>query len=227
MKPRVLIAVPVSADGRPSCETAEAVGNLRGTYPERFVELRVRDIGSTFLVREAIADWVRADQRFTHTLLVDSDIKFVPEQAMALLAAEKDIVAGVYVTKDALPTPVTYYDGQDGLMRPMLGRSIMEVDKIGLGFCLIHRRVIDKTPKPLFAHVAEDVHFCRQVRAAGFRIWCDFRVQVGHLGKRVFTVEDAEATAQRLGLEPGVTPADAEVLMSGDEVRAVEMRGRR
>lgn len=223
-KPRVLVAVPVSSDGRPSCRTSEAVANLRGTYPEQFVEARVRALGSTFLVREGIGDWVRADRKFSHVLMVDSDIDFTPDQAMQLLVHRLHIVCGVYVTKDALPVPVTYYQGPDGLLRPMLGRKLEKIDKAGLGFCLIAREVFENTPKPWFAHVAEDLHFFKQAKAAGFQAWCDFTVRVVHWGERPWTVEDAEATATQLGLVPGITPRDSDVLMSGDEVRMIEMR---
>lgn len=225
-KARVLVAVPVSADGRPSCWTAEAVANLRGTHPEQFVEARIRPMGSTFLVREAIGEWIRADRRFTHTLMVDSDVGFVPEDAMRLLAHHLHLVCGVYVTKDAMPTPVTYYEGPDGLLRPMLGRKLEKIDKGGLGFALISREVFEGTPKPWFAHCAEDLEFFRVTKAAGFQAWCDFGVRVKHWGERAYTVEDAEATATRLGLVAGITPPDADRLLTGDAVRMAEIRAK-
>lgn len=63
-------------------------------------------------------------------------------------------------------------------------RGLIEVDGIGASFILIRRRVFDALCQPYFNHngnFSEDLTFCCAARKAGFRIWCDLDLRVGHL----------------------------------------------
>lgn len=57
-----------------------------------------------------------ATENFTHLFFIDSDIEFVPEAAMRLLLADRDVVAGIYPMKvmqwpdQGLPRATTRHD---------------------------------------------------------------------------------------------------------------------
>ena len=75
-------------------------------------------------------------------------------------------------------------------------QGLMEVFVAGSGGMLVRRHVLDAVGWPKDApwnerhwfeyeqgeHLNEDFVFCRKVREAGFKIWCDVEVQMGHRG---------------------------------------------
>lgn len=62
--------------------------------------------------------------------------------------------------------------------------GLTEVDACGASFILIRRRVFEALTQPFFHHdgnFSEDLTFCLAARKAGFRIFCDLDLRVGHL----------------------------------------------
>jgi len=60
--------------------------------------------------------------------------------------------------------------------------ELIECDAVGGGCLLVRREVFEKMDKPYFGnHVAEDLEFSRRVKEAGFKIYADLSVMVGHL----------------------------------------------
>jgi len=75
--------------------------------------------------------------------------------------------------------------------------SIWEVDEVGTGCMLIKREVIEAIDEPRFDvspdhfwGMTTDILFCRRVREAGFKIYADLRVQLGHLTEYAVTAND-------------------------------------
>jgi len=66
-----------------------------------------------------------------------------------------------------------------------------EVDAAGTGVMLVRTEVFKKVPEPWFfsnTSLGEDIWFCLQAKKLGFKILCDPRIKVGHLGNpRVIT----------------------------------------
>lgn len=63
---------------------------------------------------------------------------------------------------------------------------LVECDGLSSGFLLVHRKVFDQIGEPWFSFAergTEDLYFCRKAKAAGFGIWADLSVQVGHYAK--------------------------------------------
>jgi len=69
---------------------------------------------------------------------------------------------------------------------PEVAGKLAPVDWVGAGALLVRRPVLEKmAPGPWFwpdeTGDGEDITFCLKARAAGFRVYCDGRAQVGHL----------------------------------------------
>ena len=125
---------------------------------------------------------------------------------------EREIVAGWYCTEDGKTTSVAHwldeddFRGNGGVMNHETIDSISKrkkpftVDYTGFGWLLIKKGVFESEglPYPWFAPkmqifesgevqdmCGEDVSFCLDAKEAGFEIWCDPRIRVGHEKSRV------------------------------------------
>ena len=126
--------------------------------------------------------------------------------------SERSIVAGWYCTEDGKTTSVAHWLEEDdfrnngGVMNHETIESISKrrkpftVDYTGFGWLLIRKGVFEHEglPYPWFAPkmqvfesgevqdmCGEDVSFCLDAKDAGFEIWCDPRIRVGHEKTRV------------------------------------------
>jgi len=145
--------------------------------------------------------------KYTHTMWIDSDIVFKPEQFQKLLNHDKDIVAGVYKTSDNVTYPVVIdwnenYFQKNGTFKFMTSddlnkkKGLFEVSYTGFGFMLIKHGVFESIGypwfRPLFHSIgnakdfsSEDVSFCLLAKEKGFKIYVDPTVKVGHEKKVV------------------------------------------
>ena len=125
---------------------------------------------------------------------------------------EREIVAGWYCTEDGKTTSVAHwldeddFRGNGGVMNHETIDSISKrkksftVDYTGFGWLLIKKGVFESEglPYPWFAPkmqvfesgevqdmCGEDVSFCLDAKEAGFDIWCDPRIRVGHEKTRI------------------------------------------
>ena len=125
---------------------------------------------------------------------------------------ERQIVAGWYCTEDGKTTSVAHWLDEDdfrtngGVMNHETIESISKrrkpftVDYTGFGWLLIKNGVFESEglPYPWFAPkmqvfesgevqdmCGEDVSFCLDAKEAGFEIWCDPRIRVGHEKTRI------------------------------------------
>jgi 2-polyprenyl-3-methyl-5-hydroxy-6-metoxy-1,4-benzoquinol methylase len=137
-----------------------------------------------------------------YLLTIDSDMiweKEGLEQAYNLIQHDEvDIVTGIYHTKSKPHLPVIkkldlnsgayniYMDWDD---KPF------EVDGAGMGFMLIPKYVIEELEMPYCdweGGFSEDLNFCLKAKLAGFRLWADPSIQLGHIGQKVITRNDWE-----------------------------------
>ena len=125
---------------------------------------------------------------------------------------ERQIAAGWYSTEDGKTTSVAHWLDEDdfrsngGVMNHEMVDGISKrkkpftVDYTGFGWVLIKKGVFEHKdmPYPWFAPkmqvfesgavqdmCGEDVSFCLDAMDAGFKIWCDPRIRVGHEKTRV------------------------------------------
>ena len=172
---------------------------------EKFYQLVLNAIPAEAITKEEVTQMVKNDkgeeveQKTGIKLNVDS-------------SKEREIVAGWYCTEDGKTTSVAHwldeddFRGNGGVMNHETIDSITKrkksftVDYTGFGWLLIKKGVFEHEgmPYPWFAPkmqifesgevqdmCGEDVSFCLDAKEAGFEIWCDPRIRVGHEKPRI------------------------------------------
>ena len=150
--------------------------------------------------------------KYDYQLWIDSDIVFDTEKFYLLVYMDKDIAAGWYCSEDGKTTSIAHWLEEDdfrnngGVMNHETietmskRRKPFTCDYTGFGWLLIKNGVFEHEglPYPWFAPkmqvfesgevqdmCGEDVSFCLDAKEAGFEIWCDPRIRVGHEKQRV------------------------------------------
>lgn len=123
---------------------------------------------------------------------VDDDQVFSPPTLEKLIAADKDIVSGLYLKREVPFTPQVYdREDENGAVFPRLlkhgERGLVKAVATGAGCLLVKTKVFQAMEKPWWRlgqldkeEWSDDVDFCRRARAADFDIWADLDVLVGH-----------------------------------------------
>ena len=154
----------------------------------------------------AVEGFLAAPSSYQWILFLDSDMTPPPETIPRLLATGHDIVSAVCVKRKPPYHPcVGTYDA-DGTLRPLgdFGgpQPVQEVDWAGTACLLVRRRVLETLSPPWFEADASgegsDIDFCAKARAGGFKIYCDTRMWVGHVGTVSIDLERAFAWHQSL-----------------------------
>ena len=154
--------------------------------------------------------------KYDYQLWIDSDIVFNVEKFYQLVLMDKDIASGWYCTEDGKTTSVAHWLEEDdfakngGVMNHETLETIANrkkpftVDYTGFGWVLIKHGVFENSEMkyPWFAPkmqvfesgdvqdmCGEDVSFCLDAIAAGYGIWCDPRIRVGHENSRNLTMD--------------------------------------
>lgn len=198
-KKNILVAVPTN--NNITTDTFKSIANLR--VPDNYT-LRVEYFYGYKIdqVRNLIADW---GKKYDYTLCIDSDI-VVPEDALIrLLAADKDIVGGIYSQRLPDRKLEVYYITDSGGFNNIpywhiKDKSLVEVGAIGFGCVLIKKRVFDTIPYPHFVYldaldhkntISEDIYFCKKARDYGFSTWALADLVLPHIGKEQYLPIDA------------------------------------
>ena len=143
---------------------------------------------------------------FDRVMWIDSDMVF-PVDTMIRLSADMDMgldfVSGICFTRKEPIKPIFYkelswkLDGntvKTGLTcySEYPKDSLFEVQGCGFGCCITSARLlkdmIEKRGQPFWPlmGMGEDTTFCFHARNAGYKLFCDSRIKVGHVGKKVF-----------------------------------------
>lgn len=173
---------------------------------------RARSINATWFIKHTDAD-VHLSIDSDITDFTPEDVAKVCEQAMT-----HDIVCGLYVTRagNQRPFPTSFIkEGEDMLMGTSKD-DLFPVKWGATGFMATHRRVFEKLSKSLpLLHkstgdrafypfyqtmiveyagekilLSEDYAFCERARQAGFGVWMNPGVRLGHIGQYPYRVED-------------------------------------
>lgn len=123
----------------------------------------------------------------THLLFVDSDMHFEKDAILRLIARKKPIVGtNAHCKKLPLVATVTEPDKLEGLTT---------CKAVGAGFLLIDLKVFKKLKHPWFfwksdskgeVVMGEDHWFCEKATKAGYKIWCDLDIPIGHIGSYIY-----------------------------------------
>lgn len=116
-------------------------------------------------------------------LFVDDDMLFEDDALARLLVHDKPVVSGLAFARRAPYTPCVYPITEE----QMASGGLVEIEEAGTGFLLIRRDVLEALSRPWFeagqiesGEMREDKHFCQKVRAAGFPIFVDTSLKIGH-----------------------------------------------
>src|SRR6267142_1315026 len=138
-------------------------------------------------------------------LMIDDDMLCPHDLFFKLVDNDKDICAPLAFTRNPNHKPVAYEtrEGFDETTRTRYGftryienyprNTLFECDAVGFGAVLIKTDVLKKIPKPWFfgmAQTGEDVTLCTKARRAGFRVWMDSRIKLGHLSDPIVVTEE-------------------------------------
>ena len=173
---------------------------------EKFYQLVLNAIPEEAVTREAVKEKVKDEK-------TGKEIeKFVGVKLNVDESKERKIVGGWYCTEDGKTTSVAHWLDEDdfrtngGVINHETIESISKrrkpftVDYTGFGWLLIKKGVFEheQMPYPWFAPkmqvfesgevqdmCGEDVSFCLDAKEAGFEIWCDPRIRVGHEKTRI------------------------------------------
>jgi hypothetical protein len=119
-------------------------------------------------------------------LFVDADMTPPPDTVERLLQHDVDIVGAMYFGR--VPPFRAEFEPLVGQVFPISAGAmgLRPVTWVGAGCLLVRRRVFEQLRPPWFRFDAlganEDLDFCARARAAGFRIWMDCDLEVGHVG---------------------------------------------
>lgn len=208
-----MIAIP-AYDGKLNIKSAFALATLAMDMAKHGAKLYLTQISGCSLITKArnalVADFLESDA--TDLLFIDSDIIFKSDDVLRLLAlsGDKDITAGAYPrrSKDKKFFTDIYLDDQNQIE---FRDGMLRVDRIGTGFMLIRRHVLEtmkanhpewgyynnvneRTDCALFdfelkngEYYGEDYTFCNRARADGFSIYLDPDINLPHIGTEEYT----------------------------------------
>lgn len=173
MKIKLAIAIPNT--GVIKSQTVFCLCRMLKDFPHEY----------TVLFKEgSVLHWNREElvkgalnTKCTHLLFLDSDMSFDKDAVLKLLKRKKDVVGADYRTRK-LPGENT------ARLLPGNG-ELREAESVATGFMLINLKVFKKITTPWFfwgQNEGEDYWFCRKVREAGLKVWCDLSVKVLHIG---------------------------------------------
>jgi len=152
-------------------------------------------------IRNLIAEWAK---RYDYLLSVDSDIVLPKDTLTKMLAADKDIISGLYIQRKPGQQILEVYMSTRGggcaniPYSKLENLGLVEIEACGMGAALIKGEVFRKMTYPHFFYkealtmqetVSEDVFFCKKAKETGFTVWCDPTIKCDHIGSTVFSLE--------------------------------------
>lgn len=170
------------------------------------------------------------DGQYTHLFITDDDHVYPSDTIQRLLARNVDIVSGVYCMKMS-PFPMIAFNkpnekGQSSFIdfNKFSGDECVEVSRVPGGCLLVTTNALIKMKKHLEWNFApefwqkwftlgqiepdnwcDDLWFCDRARNAGFKIYLDTSVRIGHITKCVLTPEYADGKwSIKFGINEGI-----------------------
>jgi len=155
---------------------------------------------------------------YDYLFSVDSDIVLPSDALIKMLAADVDMISGLYIQrKPEVQILEVYKQLENGAVvnipyAEIENRGVVEIAAAGFGCVLIRCDVIRKMTEPYFVYhsaldhahtVSEDVYFCMQARKLGFKIWADSSIKCDHIGSTTYSlITPAERRLEQLYHQP-------------------------
>ena len=209
---RLFIGIP-AYDGKLNIKTAFALAQLMPKAMQLGVSILLSDLSNCSIITMArnalVNEFLKSDA--TELLFIDADVVVTPDDILRLMAQSggKDITAGAYPrrAKDSKFFADLYTDNNGDLE---FDGSLMRVKRVGTGFMLIQRHVIEKLivahPEWIYdnkgtyermaavfdfaivdgKYVGEDYLFCDRATQMGFTVHIDVDISLPHVGQETF-----------------------------------------
>ena len=212
----IFIALP-AYDFKVSLKLAISLARFAQVAPRHGIDVQIGSICGCSVVSRARNLLVRdfLDSPCTELLFIDSDINFEPDAITRLMAwgsdKEKGIVAAVPRVRDVNKTYIADLDHDEDGQLTMNGMGLVRAQRVATAFMWVQRGVFEKlvaenpdwtyfdkrAGKDLSAvfdfkvtregYIGEDFLFCDRVREAGYEVWIDPTITLGHMGVQEYT----------------------------------------
>jgi GT2 family glycosyltransferase len=129
---------------------------------------------------------------YDYLFFVDADMCFAPEVLDRLLSRNKDIIGANYYKRNPNKETITKFIENGQFVAKPIPEDLFECASLGTGCMLISVKALKNIPKPYFdfnhkgKEVGEDVYFCLKAKDAGYEIWCDGTMEIGHVGEFIY-----------------------------------------
>jgi hypothetical protein len=207
---KLFIAIP-AYDGKINIKLAYNIAALMPKAMQFGVSVNMGDVSGCSIITMArnqlVHEFLKTDS--TELLFIDSDVIATPDDILRLMAQSggKDITAGMYPrrSKDRNFFADLYFDKNADLE---FEGSLMRLKRVGTGFMLIQRHVIETMvaahPEWCYdfkgeqicgvfdfqnrngTYLGEDYLFCVRASEYGFKIYADVDISLPHVGTETF-----------------------------------------
>jgi hypothetical protein len=210
---KVFVGIP-AYDGKLNIKTAFALAKLMPVALQHGVSMYLSHMSGCSIITMArnalVNEFLKTDA--DELLFIDADVIVEPDDVMRLLAQSqgRDILCGMYPRRasDKNFFLDLYRDANDALV---FDGPLLRVNRVGTGFMLIKRHVIEQLiadhpewnvenrqgdghVSAVFdfaikdgKYVGEDYLFCDRACEAGFKVWVDVEICLPHVGTEEFT----------------------------------------
>ena len=231
---KIFFGIP-AYDHKVSLKQAISLMRFAQQAPAHGIDITVGSICGCSVVSRArnllVQDFLESDA--TDLMFIDADINFQPEDVIRLMAWVTEpgigVAAGIPCARKVEKTYIVTLDEDENGVT-MNGMGLVRAKRVATAFMMIKREVIetlvkanpqwnywdDRTQRTLSAifdfevkensYVGEDYVFCDRARAAGFQVWVDPTIKLGHMGTIEYEGDYGnEAFCPRLGKDEKVS----------------------
>lgn len=212
----IFIALP-AYDFKVSLKLAVSLARFAQMAPRHGIDVQIGSICGCSVVSRARNLLVKdlLDSHCTELLFIDSDINFEPEAIFRLMAwgadEKKGIVAAPPRIRDTNLRYIADLDHDENGELTMNNMGLVRAERVATAFMWVNRKVFedlveshpewsyydtraDKTLSAVFdfkvtpeGYIGEDFLFCDRAREAGYEVWIDPTITLGHMGVQEYT----------------------------------------
>lgn len=207
----IFIALP-AYDFKVSLKLAVSLARFTQAAPQHGIDVQIGSVCGCSVVSRArnllVQDLLNSE--CDYLIFIDSDINFEPEDILRLMAwgsdPKKGIVAAVPRTRSEDKVYIANLDYDENNELTMNGMGLVRAERVATAFMLVRREVFetldnahpewryydkrsDRTVPCVFdfmlteeGYIGEDFLFCDRTREAGFEVWVDPSITLGHMG---------------------------------------------
>lgn len=210
---KIFIGLP-AYDFKVSVKLAISLASFCVQAQQHGIQIQIQNVSGCSVVsraRNIIAnEFLESDA--DHLMMIDSDMTFAPSDITRLIALNqtRPIIAGIGAARKKEKVFFSMLDEDEDGAIFIDDMGCIKAKRVGTGFIMIQREVFEKlaeehpewryedknSEKILQAffdfqctpggYIGEDYTFCDRAREAGFTVWIDPTIKLGHMGMHEF-----------------------------------------